>query len=102
LLLSAVPFIEYSIAPDIMGRDSLVGVANRYGLNGPGVESRWGARFSAPVQTGPGAYSAFYTRVPGLCRQYSVDHSPPSNADVKGRVELYLYAPFGPSWPVLR
>jgi hypothetical protein len=22
-------------------------------LDGPGIESRWGARFSAPVQTGP-------------------------------------------------
>jgi len=32
-----------------MGRDSAVE------LDGPGIESRWGARFSAPVQTGPGA-----------------------------------------------
>ena len=39
-----------------MGRDSSVGIATRYGLHGPGIESRWGARFSAPVQTGPGAY----------------------------------------------
>ena len=36
-------------------RDSSVGIATRYGLDGPGIESRWGARFSAPVQTGPGA-----------------------------------------------
>ena len=34
-------------------RDSSVGIATRYGLDGPGIESRWGARFSAPVQTGP-------------------------------------------------
>jgi hypothetical protein len=26
-----------------------------------GIESRWGARFSAPVQAGPGAHPAFYT-----------------------------------------
>ena len=25
-----------------MGRDSSVGIATRYGLNGPGIESRWG------------------------------------------------------------
>jgi hypothetical protein len=31
------------------------------GLDGPGIESRWGARFSAPVQTGPGAHSVSYT-----------------------------------------
>jgi hypothetical protein len=37
-------------------RDSSVGIVTRYGLDGPGIESRWGARFSAPVQTGPGAH----------------------------------------------
>jgi hypothetical protein len=30
------------------------------GLDGPGIESRWWARFSAAVQTGPGVHSAFY------------------------------------------
>jgi len=34
-----------------------------YRLNGPGIESRWGARFSAPFHTGPGAHPACYTRV---------------------------------------
>ena len=37
--------------------DSSVGIATGYGLDGPRIESRWGgARFSAPVQTGPGAH----------------------------------------------
>ena len=27
-----------------------------YGLDGPGIESRWGARFSVPVQPDPGAH----------------------------------------------
>ena len=27
-------------------------IATRYELDGPGIETRWGARFSAPVQTG--------------------------------------------------
>jgi hypothetical protein len=40
------------------GRDSSVGIATGYGLNGPGMESRWGARFFAHVQTGPGAHPA--------------------------------------------
>jgi hypothetical protein len=26
-----------------------------------GIESQWGAKFSAPVQTGPGAHTASYT-----------------------------------------
>ena len=42
------------------GRDSSVGIATRYGLDGPVIESRWGARFSAPVQTGPGAHPASF------------------------------------------
>jgi hypothetical protein len=41
--------------------DSSVGIATGYGLDGPGIESRWGARFSAPVKTGPGAHPASYT-----------------------------------------
>jgi hypothetical protein len=32
---------------------SSVGIATGYGLDGPGIESRWGARFFTPVQTGP-------------------------------------------------
>ena len=35
-----------------MDRDSSVGIATAYGLDGPGIESRWVARFSARVQTG--------------------------------------------------
>ena len=44
-----------------MARDSVVSIATRYGLDGPEIESRWDARLSAPVQTGPGAHSASYT-----------------------------------------
>ena len=39
---------------NIHGRDSSVGIATRCGLDGPGIESRWGVRFSEPVQSGPG------------------------------------------------
>jgi len=52
-----------------MGRDSSVGIRSdsvRYGLDGPGIESRWGTRLSAPVQTCPGAHQASCTIVPGL------------------------------------
>ena len=28
-----------------MGRGSSVGIATRYRMDGPGIESRWGARF---------------------------------------------------------
>jgi hypothetical protein len=35
------------------GPGSLVGIATGYGLDGLGIESRWAARFSTPVQTCP-------------------------------------------------
>jgi hypothetical protein len=38
-----------------------------------------------------------YAKRPGR----RIDHPPPSSAEVKERVELYLYSPSGPSWPVL-
>ena len=44
-----------------MGWDSTVGITTRYGLEDPGIEFRWGVRYSAPVQTGSGAYPASYT-----------------------------------------
>jgi hypothetical protein len=43
----------------ILGRYSLIGIASRYGLNGPGIESRWGARSSAPVETHVGAHRGY-------------------------------------------
>jgi hypothetical protein len=45
----------------VVGRDSSVGIETSYGLYGPGIESQWKARFSAPVQIGPGAHRASYT-----------------------------------------
>jgi len=40
------------------GPGSVGNIANGYGLNGPEIEPRLEARFSAPVQTGPGAHTA--------------------------------------------
>ena len=30
----------------LVGRDSTVGIATAYGLDGPGIESRWGRDFT--------------------------------------------------------
>ena len=43
------------------GPGSLVGIATGYRLDDPGIKSWWGARSSAPVQTGPGAHTASCT-----------------------------------------
>ena len=81
-----------------MGRDSSVGIATRYGLDGPGIESRWGVRFSAH----PASYRRGIGSFPGVKQPWpGLDHPPPPSAEVKGRVELYLYSPSGPSWPVV-
>jgi len=57
-----------------------------------------GTRFSAYVQTGPGAHPASYTMCtrsfPGVKRPgHGIDHPLPPSAKVKERVELYLYSP---------
>ena len=82
-----------------MGRDRSVGTATRYGLDGPAVQSRWGARFSAPVQTGPGAHLASYTMdtgsFPGVKRPGSgVDH-PPYLAPKLKKQYIYTFPPLG-------
>jgi hypothetical protein len=62
-------------------RGSSVGIATRYELDGPGIECRWGARFSAPVQTETGAHPASYTMGTGSFQGVKrpgrgVDHPP--------------------------
>jgi len=57
-----------------------------------------GARFSAPVRTGPGDNRASYTMVagsfPGIKRPgLGTNHPPPSSAGVKERAGLYFYPP---------
>jgi hypothetical protein len=88
------------------GYGPVVGIATSYGLDGPGIESRWGRDFPAPVQSGPGAHPASYTMdtgsFPGVKRPgRGADHPTPPSAEGKERVKLYLYSPCGPSWPVL-
>ena len=83
-------FLILNLFDDVLsatvGRDSVVGIATCYGLDGPGIESRWGgARFSAPVQTGPEDHPASYTMdtgsFPGEKRPGSgVDHPSPTSA----------------------
>ena len=58
-------------------------------------ESRLGATFSAPVQTGDGAHPASYTRRTGSLPRAKrpgrdVNHPPSSSAEVKEKAELYF------------
>ena len=89
---------RFSFASSIM-------IVTRYGSDGTRIESRWGARFSTPVQTGPGAHPASYTmgigsflgvKLPGRGVNLGL-----FSDEVKERVKLYLYCPTGFSWPFL-
>jgi len=76
-------------------KDSSIGIATRYGLDGPEIESRWEARYSAPVHICPGAHPAPYIMgtgsFPGIKRPGPrVDHPPASGAEVTEIVELYI------------
>ena len=64
-----------------MGRDSL-----RVGWSGDGIPV--GAKFSAPVQNGPGAHPTSYTMgtvpFPGVKRPgRGADHPPPSRSEIR-------------------
>ena len=83
-----------------VGRDKTIGI----GRSGDRIPA--GAKFYAPIQTGPGALPASYTvgtwSFPRVTRpRRGVDHPTTSSAKVKERVELYLYSPSGSACPVL-
>ena len=85
---------NYYIWP-IVCRDSLDGIATRYGLGGPEIECRWGDIFrTRPDQLwGPqslliNGYRVYIARIKRPGRGF--DRPPTSSAEVKERVQLYL------------
>jgi hypothetical protein len=76
------------------GPVSVVGIATGYGLDGLRIESRWGARFSAPVQTDPGDHPASCTMGTGGKERSGRDSdpSPPSSTVVMKELS---YGPYG-------
>ena len=86
-------------------RNSSVGIATRYGLDGPGIESRWWWDFLYPSRPALGPTQPSVQWVPGLSRGVKrpgrgADPPPPSKCRDHERVELYLYWPSWPQWPV--
>ena len=69
------------------------------------IESRRERDFSPSSRPGLGPTQPPIQWVPGPSRgkrpRRGVDHPLPSNAEVEGRVQLYICSPSGPSWPVL-
>jgi hypothetical protein len=87
---------------------SSVGIATRYGQDGPDIESYLGegeifyTRSDRPWGPPSLLYNGYRVSFPGVKRPgRGGNHPPQSSAEVKERIELYLYSPFGPSWPVV-
>ena len=55
----------------LVGLDSVVGTATRYGLDGPGIESRWGRDFPHPFRPALASTQPSIQWVPGVSRGYS-------------------------------
>ena len=84
---------------------SSVGIATGYGLDGPGIESRWGRHFLHLSRPALGLTQPPIQWVLGLpgSKAAGAWRWPPSpfSAEVNERVELYIFSPPGPLWPVL-
>jgi hypothetical protein len=89
---------------EIKSRDSSVGIAPGYGLDDRGSMVRFAAgagNFSLHhrVQNGSGVRPASYPMVPGALSlgvkrpEREAHYSPPSSAEVKEYVELYIHSP---------
>ena len=81
-----------------LGPGSVVGIATVYGLDGPGLNPAGGEIFhTSPDRPWgpPGLLYNGYRVFPGgkVRPGRDADPSPPSSAEVKNRVELYLYSP---------
>ena len=104
----------------IVGRDSSVGIATRYGLGGPGIESRWwrdfppcpdrpwgphsllynGYRVSfLPVQTDPGAHTVSYTMDTGSVSSLSRPTLGPTQSPIQWIPGLFPRCPDRPWGP---
>jgi len=78
-----------------------------YGLDGPGIESRWGWDFPHPSRPALWPIQPPVRWVPGIFPGgkrlgRGLDHPPTSSDDVKERVEPYLYYPSVTSWQVIQ
>jgi hypothetical protein len=86
-----------TLCTSTMGCDRSVGIATRYGLEVPGIESWWGRVFPYPSRPALGLGTGSGVKRP----ERGFDLPLSSRAEVKERVQLYIYSPSGPSWSVI-
>ena len=81
-------------------RNSSVGIATRYGMDGPGIDSRWGRDFPHPCTPALGPTHPSVRRVTSQFPASKAFLAWPwashttTAAEDKERVQLYLYSPF--------
>jgi hypothetical protein len=89
-----------------VGQDSVISVATRYGLDSPVERMPVGQDFQLksrpalrpiqpPMQWVPGLFPG------GKAAEAWLWPLTPSKVEAEERLELYIYSPSGPSWPVL-
>jgi hypothetical protein len=85
LLAKFLVFCYITVCTDpSTGPGSVVGNATDHGLDGPGIESRWGKIFRPPWGPPSLLYNGYRVFSGGKVRLgRAVDHSPPSNVAVK-------------------
>jgi hypothetical protein len=78
---------------------SVVGIVTAYGLDGQEIESRGGGQIFRTWSDQPWGpptllYNGYWVFPGGkVWLRHDADPSPPSSAEVKIRVQLYLYSP---------
>jgi hypothetical protein len=88
------------------GRDSAVCIMTRYGLDGPGLTSRWGRDFLSPSRPAPRPIQPSVQWVPGLFPQEvkrpwrGADHPPPFSDGVEYEWSYTSTSPLVPAWHV--
>ena len=73
-----------------MGWDNVDGMATRYVLDGPGIESRWGRGFTHLTRRALGPTLSAVKLIPGF---FPILNPPPSSAVVKQEVVIYPLLP---------
>ena len=89
-----------------MDRGSSVGIATRFGLDDPGIETQWGRDFPHASRPALGPNQPPTQLVPGLSQGFSDGGMALTThlqlaPRLKKRVELYIHSPSGHSWPIL-
>jgi hypothetical protein len=89
-----------------VGRESAVGIATRYRLVGPKIESRCEQDLPHPSSHWDqpsilhNGYEVSFSVVRRLT--HGVDHQPPASAEVKEKANLHFYSFSRPSWTVIQ